>query len=554
MLFNSYIFIFVFLPVTWLVFAVLTRRAPYTIALGWLVAASLFFYAYWNPPFVLLLILSVVCNYGLGRLLHSMHRPTVQGGAALRGAGLVRPAGVPQTSDPASKWPRRAVLAAGILFNLGLIAYFKYAGLLIDTINAAAALGIPAPSIFLPLGISFFTFQQIAYLVDHYTGDTKETRFVSYALFVTFFPQLIAGPIVHHKEMMPQFDRGADRRIRFDNVVIGLTIFAIGLFKKVVLADQIALYSSPVFEAAAAGQAVTLVDAWIGALGFTLQLYFDFSAYSDMAIGLARLFGIRLPLNFNSPYKATSISDFWRRWHMTLSRFLRDYLYIALGGNRHGQARRYTNLFITMLLGGLWHGAGLAFLFWGALHGVYLAINHAFNSARAALFGWTPDQTTVVSRNLSRAVTFLAVVVGWVFFKAGSLALEQGGNALGGFDTAIVVLAGMAGLNGVVLPHVFAPVAGVLPVTIGDVAFYGGIPMVALFALLFAIIWFSPNVAQIMRTYRPVIETYPGEVEPVALGFLRWKPSMGWSVAVGAMAALAVGNLTQVSEFLYFQF
>jgi len=267
----------------------------------------------------------------------------------------------------------------------------------------------------LPLGISFFTFQKIALLADAYEGKIQSLNFLDYALFVLFFPQLIAGPIVHHSEAMSQFQtRGP---VQASVIAMGLTIFAIGLANKVLLADSLAVYATPQFDAAAAGAPLSFLAAWSGALAYTLQLYFDFSGYTDMAIGAALLFGVRLPLNFNSPYKARNIIDFWRRWHMTLSRFLRDYLYIPLGGNRHGKLSRYLNLFITMLFGGLWHGAGWTFIFWGALHGFYLAINHGWE-ALLARFGAGDVNPGGARRLGAQVVTFLAVVVGWVSKEA----------------------------------------------------------------------------------------------------------------------------------------
>ena len=289
----------------------------------------------------------------------------------------------------------------------------------IDNVNHIFKLNLNIGVIILPLAISFFTFQQIAYLVDAYRGETREYNFLHYCLFVTFFPQLIAGPIVHHKEIMPQLTKEKIYSFCSENFNVGITIFILGLFKKVILADSVAVYATPVFEAASKNVSLTFVEAWGGALAFTCQLYFDFSGYSDMALGLGRMFGIRLPLNFNSPYKAVNIIEFWRRWHMTLSRFLKHYLYIPLGGSRKGKARRQANLLITMLLGGLWHGASWTFVVWGGLHGICLAINHAWHSIRRFM-GHDIEKVSWQGRILSRTLTFFVVVVGWVFFKAES--------------------------------------------------------------------------------------------------------------------------------------
>ena len=346
MLFNSYEFIFVFLPLTLAGFFALARRGGGRAAMAWLVVASLAFYGWWNPAYVPLLLGSVLANYGLGRYLARCSRTG--------GQSAGRPGG-------------RAVLILGIAGNLVLLGYYKYAGFLAGTAGALTGADLGLDGIVLPLAISFFTFQQIAFLVDAYRGEAAEPGLLRYGLFICFFPQLIAGPIVHHREMLPQFGRARTFQFNPANAAVGVTVFSIGLVKKAVLADGIGAHARPVFDAAAAGAAPDLLTAWSGALAYTFQLYFDFSGYTDMAIGAALLFNIRLPPNFDAPYKATSIIDFWRRWHMTLSRFLRDYIYIPLGGNRHGEPRRYANLMTTMLLGGLWHGAGWTFILWGGL-------------------------------------------------------------------------------------------------------------------------------------------------------------------------------------------
>ncbi len=311
MLFNSFEFLFLFLPLT-LVGFFLSSRIGRETGILWLVAASLFFYGWWNPVYLWLIVGSTLGNYLIGARI----------GAALADS---------------HRRQARFWLVLGVSANLALLGWFKYAHFFLDTINQFSGSEFTLPAIVLPLAISFFTFQQIAYLVDTWRGIQPEHRLSHYLLFVTFFPQLIAGPIVHHKEMLPQFLTTGETATRWSDLAVGLTIFALGLFKKAVLADGIAPYATPVFDAAARGETLTLLQAWGGALAYTLQLYFDFSGYSDMAIGAARMFGIRLPLNFHSPYKATSIVEFWRRWHMTLSRFLRDYLYIPLGVT--GEAR-----------------------------------------------------------------------------------------------------------------------------------------------------------------------------------------------------------------------
>jgi alginate O-acetyltransferase complex protein AlgI len=278
--------------------------------------------------------------------------------------------------------------------------------------------------VILPIGISFYSFTQIAFLVDTCRGKVREANVIHYGLFVTYFPHLIAGPVLHHAQMMPQFAYASIYRPRAGNLTAGLVIFCLGLFKKVVLADGVSPYADAVFKAADLGQMPSTPEAWIGAVAYTLQLYFDFSGYSDMAIGLSWMFNVRLPFNFDSPYRATSISDFWRRWHISLSTFLRDYLYIALGGNRRGAVRRYANLTITMLLGGLWHGASWSFVIWGGLHGLYLALNHGFRAMLGERIVTRLDGSRVWTL-VAWALTMLAVVVGWVFFRAESLGGAQ---------------------------------------------------------------------------------------------------------------------------------
>lgn len=310
MLFNSPEFIFGFLPATLIVFFILGSLARFRLAMAWLTLASLFFYGWWEPAYLVLIVFSVLFNFLCGAVLAHIFKRSA----------------------------KRLVLTLGIGINLGLIGYFKYAGLFVASVGTVSGTGWSIEQILLPIGISFFTFQQIAYLVDVAGGDTREQNFLDYLLFVTFFPQLIAGPIVHHRDILPQFKRREIFRPSSENICIGGTIFVAGLFKKVVIADNLALIATPVFDTAESGEALHFFQAWRGAFAYSFQLYFDFSGYSDMAIGLARLFGVKLPINFDSPYKATSIIDFWRRWHMTLSRFLRDHLYFALGGNRKGRA------------------------------------------------------------------------------------------------------------------------------------------------------------------------------------------------------------------------
>ncbi len=500
MLFNSKIFIFAFLPIALLGFAILGRLPWRRLPIGWLVLCSFVYYGWWDVRYVLLLTVLIIVNYLLGRQLGLESRPG---------------------------W-RKVLLVAGVVFNLCVLVYFKYANFFITTVNAVSGTSLHIGQIILPLGISFFTFQKIAYLVDAFRQQAPPYRFLDFCLFVMFFPQLIAGPITHHQEIMPQFNDKRRLRLTSYNMAAGISLFVIGLFKKVVLADGMAPYASPVFDAAAHGTAIGFGDAWVAALSYTLQLYFDFSGYSDMAIGLARMFGIRLPVNFDSPYKAHDIIDFWRRWHITLSRFLRDYLYISLGGNRRGPLRRYVNLMLTMLLGGLWHGAGWTFVFWGVLHGMYLVINHAWRRLRG--IGRREDVRAAAWMLWpGRLLTFLAVVVAWVFFRAA------------GFGAAWKILRGLSGFEGFAMHARFS----------NSHAGYS-------IAILLLVVWFCPNSQEIMRRVRPVIGQERGDGEadrPTSLvAYLTWVPGTAWAIAIAIATAIALVHLSQVSEFIYYQF
>ncbi|NJK54805.1 MAG: MBOAT family protein [Pleurocapsa sp. SU_5_0] len=527
MLFNSFEFIFLFLPITLVLFFYISRKKDNAIqqsAIVWLIIASLVFYGWWKPINLPLIIFSMLVNYYLGYWMsNSIEKPLI----------------------------KKAIFLTGIIFNLGLIIYFKYFVFILSNINQIIGSDFTLPSIVLPLGISFFTFQQIAYLVDAYRGETKEYDLRKYMLFVCFFPQLIAGPIVHHKEILPQFEKASIYKFSQTALSIGLTVFIAGLFKKVIFADRIAEYSNLAFAAASQGIDLTFAEAWVGALGYTLQLYFDFSGYCDMAIGASYMFGIRLPLNFNSPYKAISIVDFWRRWHITLSHFLRDYLYIPLGGSHKGKLRRYLNLLITMLLGGLWHGAGWTFIFWGGLHGIYLIVNHLYRSVR---LGWGHDLKNDgwLLRMTGQIVTFIAVVISWVFFKANS------------FETATSMLQSMFGFKGIELPDFLVPYLGFLRnVGIGFSGFTVNVGISQKYAtfgilILLLIVWLTPNTQQWMGKYNPAltepVEQYQSQWQQQLWHYLSWKPNKIWTVIIASLTALSLLCFSRVSEFLYFQF
>jgi len=441
---------------------------------------------------------------------------------------------------------KKVSLLFGIICNLALLSYFKYANFFIDNLNVLFHISYELPPIILPLAISFFTFQQIAYLVDAYKGETKEYNFLHYSLFVTFFPQLIAGPIVHHKEMLPQFAKDKIYSYRADDFAIGMTIFFFGLFKKVVLADGISIYATPVFVGAETGHTLTFVTAWLGALSYTFQLYFDFSGYSDMAIGLARLFGVTLPINFNSPYKASSISEFWNRWHMTLSRFLRDYVYIPLGGNRRGTLRCHINLMVTMLLGGFWHGAGWTFIIWGALHGAYLIIGKIWGNIISNFY--KDDSRSVIYKLVTGFLTFIAVVIGWVFFRSEST------------DSAILITNAMFGQNGFVLPENYLGYLNKFwnigiwlegkGVKFEPLQFYSGLDEVFNILVLGIIVWIFPNTQEIMSNFnRGIINN-----KNYSIFKLRWSPRKSWALFTSFISIYALIKMSGISEFLYYQF
>ncbi len=508
MLFNSPHFIFLFLPITLSVFFALARRDRRS-ALVWLTAASVFFYAWWNPPYVVLILASMLFNYAVGAAL-SRNR----GGKRL--------------------------LALGIAANLILLGYYKYANFFVDNLNAVIHSDLRLEPVLLPLGISFFTFQQVAYLVDAHRGETKEYDVIQYGLFVTFYPQLIAGPIVHHAEILPQFDGRRPFRFRADDMAAGVTVFLCGLFKKVVIADTVAVYASPLFDYAALVRPVTFCEAWCGVLAYALQIYFDFSGYSDMAVGLGRMVGIRIPVNFDAPYRATSPIEFWRRWHMTLSRFLRDYLYIPLGGGRRGTARRYVNLMATMLLGGLWHGASWNCVIWGGLHGLLLSMNHVWRGRRGPAGGTDRPGDGPFSTWAGRLLTFLAVCVAWVFFRSRDL------------TAAFDLLGAMAGMNGVVLPRGYAafPGTGVLAalgVRFGDAGLFLGRNEMLFLGGLLSWCWFAPTT----QTWTAAADDADAGVRT---GWPAWRPSRGWAVAIAAASFVTLLRLSGFSEFLYFQF
>jgi alginate O-acetyltransferase complex protein AlgI len=516
MIFSAPVFIFAFLPLVLLGFFALASTFGRKPAVVFLVFASLFFYGWWKLAYLPILLGSIFFNYAIG-------------------SGMCR---------AATDKGKRAILTGGVIANLALLGYFKYCNFFVGMLNDTGA-HLGHFSILLPLGISFFTFTQIAYLVDTYREGGKSYSLADYFLFVTYFPHLIAGPIIHHRNMIPQFS-SFETKLSAENFAIGLTTFLCGLFKKVLIADSIAQYAEMLFGGAARGVHIGFVEAWLGVLAYTLQLYFDFSGYSDMAIGLGRMFNIKLPINFDSPYKAISIVDFWRRWHMTLSAFLRDYLYIPLGGNRKGDIRRHVNLMATMLLGGLWHGAGWTFVFWGGLHGAYLIVNHLWRTW-ARKTGVAARFDNRGGRVLGGALTFLAVVFAWVFFRADN------------WSSAVAILHGMSGLNGVSLPaniggHLgpFGAMLRAHGVTFDGLGILTG-NSTALFtwipALLIAV-WLLPDTQQWMARWEPGL----GKVDTPSRWQWRPAPVLGFILGVCFFLVVKSYFTAAPTKFLYFNF
>ncbi len=523
MLFNSYIFLFGFLPISLLGYAIAARWRRRGVVL-WLSLASLAFYGYWRPAYLILLCASILFNYIAGCLI-SRRIP----------------------NRIATAW----LLGGAIAVNLAVLCYYKYLFPLLNFLGSYQRSTYHFNDVFLPLGISFFTFTQIAYLVDLQGGEAVQQDLGSYALFATFFPHLIAGPILHHAEIMPQFQRDRDYRLRLDDITMGFSWFLMGLCKKVLLADRFALAADPAFHAAAG---IGALGAWVGVLSYALQLYFDFSGYSDMALGLARMFSIDFPLNFSSPYKAASIIDFWQRWHMTLTRYINTYLYnpmaLSLSRRRAAQGKKISRKalatpsgFLSMIgvptgvslfIAGLWHGAGLQYVIFGLLHGLYLTANHAWRVFRPASAGSLLPQTKLAQTfgHAGRVLlTFAAVLLAQVFFRAA------------GVPAAMAMIAGALGLHHGPVPNAgagapaFAPSpSALLPIVLG-----------------LAIIWFLPNTQQILARFKPAIELTQADHANGRLRVL-WQPSLAWGVGLGLVFFAVLVKMENPSTFLYFQF
>ncbi len=401
MLFNSFPYIFIFLPIVVIIYYILLKYRLVFASKIWLVFSSIIFYSWWDPKYTTLLLLSMLVNFAIGS---SFYAKIFQ-----------------------DKNKRKCLLIFGLVLNIAILGYFKYANFFIDNINHLFNCGITLAKIVLPLGISFFTFTQITYLVDTYKKEADEYSFVNYLLFVTFFPHLIAGPILHHKEIMPQFNDLKRKVLRYDNIAKGLFLFIIGLFKKVCIADILSLYVANGF-----GTNISILEAWIIMLSYTLQIYFDFSGYCDMALGSAKMLNIDLPVNFNSPYKAISVQDFWRRWHMTLSRFLRDYIYIPLGGSKKGEFKTHKNILITMLIAGLWHGASWMFVLWGAVHGLAQCIHKLYLKTKFQI----PKAIAII-------ITFMFINFSWIIFRAEN------------FNQAVKIYKALFNINNFIIPKTY---------------------------------------------------------------------------------------------------
>jgi alginate O-acetyltransferase complex protein AlgI len=540
MLFNSYIFIFGFLPPVLAGFYILGARSR-DWALLWLIAVSLVFYAWWRPLNVLLIAPSIGINYIAARYLQRI--------------GQDRPTRA------------RLVLIACIVFNVCFLGYFKYSAFGEQALNDLFGAGLPLTQVILPLGISFITFQKIAFLVDVHAGRIDRFTVRDYALFVLFFPQIIAGPIVHYREMMPQF-KAASCRFDAENVSVGLSLFFFGLAKKLILADPIGTAIEPLYGHAGAGIPQTMVDAWIAALGFTLQIYFDFSGYCDMALGLARFFGIKLPVNFNSPLKARSIIDFWARWHITLTRFLTAYLYMpmtfalvrrrAAGGHPARSARdaKVTTFLsmlaaptiLTMLVSGLWHGAGYTFVLWGLLHGLYLCVNHAWRQIRPRLW----RDTASYHRRAGRAaflLTFVSVVVAMVLFRAPTP------------GAALMLWKGMIGIYGATMPQAILSHLGPLSAGLRHLGIQPAFSSGSLFVsetirigVLLVIALALPNTLELLAAHEPALGIKPAKAPGRAVRLLTWQPNGIWAAGMACVVAAGMMSLGGLHAFVYWQF
>jgi len=533
MLFQSIEFIYIFFPMFCGIYVYLRINDLHLYSKVWVVFASLVFYTWWYPPNIILLLVSIGVNYALGTVV-----------------------GTPLQSSN-NCLPQKIFLTFGVILNLVALAYFKYWFFILENINLISGHEFAASSIVLPLAISFFTFQQIAFLVDRYRSHISMPSFIDYLFFVTFFPQLIAGPIVLSKEIFPQLKQKIWRKPNWADASIGLSLFSLGVFKKIFFGDNLADVADQVFGAASTEPQLLFIS-WIGVLAFSLQIYFDFSGYSDMAVGLGRIMGISIPFNFNSPYKATSIIEFWRRWHITLSRFLRDYVYISIGGNRKGPGRRHFNIVIVMLLGGLWHGAGWVFVVWGGIHGLSLVVNHIWRNWRETSL----IPTTCAEKAFSWLLTAIVVTFSWIFFRAGDMTTAQN------------IISGMFGNGGIlVLPTHYAQYFGSFTSLLQSIGvefsysdktvYFLQLKMYSLIPIGFLIVFLLPNSQEYFRLYlddrksddrdNKIVMHFPKVLYHIVY-LCRWRPNAIWGLTCAAAVIWLTLQSNTVKSFVYFEF
>lgn len=520
MVFSSYNFLLFFLPCLCIILYFAQRLNKIHLIIL-LIVSSLIFLGFWDWKLLWVLLFSIFINFAIASVILKLQEKYIL---------------------------KKTFLVIGIIFNLSLLGYFKYSNFFIDNINQFFNYNISSLNLILPLGISFYTFQQIAYLIDIHRKEVKKHNLIYYLLFVTFFPQLIAGPIVHHKEMMPQFLKGKAGYFKINLVACGITFFTIGLFKKVIMADSMSTYASPVFEAAGKGILVPFFEAWGGTFAYTFQIYFDFSGYSDMAIGLGLIFGLKLPINFFSPYKSSNLIEFWKSWHITLSRFLKYYLYFPLGGNKNGIFRKYINIFLVMVIGGFWHGANWTFVIWGFMHGVGIILCHLWNDFFNKGNIHNKRSKSSVKKWMGCFLTIIFINFTWVFFRSQNL------------ESAMIVIDGMLGLNGIILPKTyliyFEPFVNILSnynIKFEESYLFFGKDQVLTLLIFLLIILLFPNSNEFINYQSSKNQINSNETKNL-LKKINWKPTSFWAILLSLLTILCLIFMSRSGEFLYFQF
>ena len=530
MLFNSYQFIFLFLPITWLGYYFIFKIWNSGNAIFWLIFCSLFFYSWWNPIYFFLIILSILINFFVASLINN--------------------------------YEKKIFLILGILFNISLLAYFKYYNFFVEIVIFTSNLELITKIIILPLGISFYTFQQITFLVDVHNKKINNVNFKDFVIFITFFPQLIAGPIVHHTQVLYQFKNNYFNEKKLSYLSIGFSIFVIGLFKKVVIADNLAFYSSPIFFAANHSMSVSFLEAWSGILCYSLQIYFDFSGYSDMAIGLGYMFGIKLPLNFNSPYKASDIGEFWRRWHITLGIFFKNYVFYPLSLfftrlSLRKKRNKYINYTLTMFMPslltytliGVWHGSGINFLLFGTMHAFFIIINNIWKRSQGIKIKNFYKKYSLTSYLLSCFLVFLSFSISLVFFRAPT------------YESAVIIYKAMLSINNTIIPESWFLILHSLigqnlmdfvGINHGLLPFFFGINQILIILLLYLFCLLAPNTKSLFHDYFPSITK--SDEDRLKIFKVHWKPNIYWSIVICFLFTYTVMNLSNISEFIYFQF